>query len=51
MQEQTARTVPEIDASAVSTTLLAPAPKYLITAAWETNTAMAPAMNSAGTDR
>ena len=48
MQEHTARMVPETEATPYDRILLALAPKYLSTEAWDTNVAMAPAMKKAG---
>ncbi len=41
--------VPDTEATPYDMTFLALAPRYFITAAWETNTDMAPAMKKAGT--
>ncbi|OPZ05954.1 MAG: Na(+)-translocating NADH-quinone reductase subunit F [Alphaproteobacteria bacterium ADurb.BinA305] len=49
MQEQTARMVPETDATEYDSHFDALGPKYVITAAWLTKTPMAPAMKKAGT--
>ena len=49
VQEQTARMVPDTEATPYDMTFFAPAPRYFITAAWETNTDMAPAIKKAGT--
>jgi hypothetical protein len=40
---------PDTDATPYASTFLAPAPKYFMTAAWDTKQAMAPAMKKAGT--
>ena len=49
VHEQTARIVPETDATRYATHFFAPAPKYFITAFWLTKTAITPAMKKAGT--
>src|SRR4030042_1074856 len=49
VQEQTARMVPETEATPYERTLFAFGPRYLITEAWLTNTPIAPAMKNAGT--
>jgi hypothetical protein len=48
VHEQTARIVPETEATEYERILLVVAPKYLRMDAWETNTAMAPAIKKAG---
>ncbi len=48
MQEHTAKTVPETEATEYERIFFAVAPKYLSTDAWDTKTAMAPAIKKAG---
>ena len=48
MHEQTARIDPDTEATLYERSFLAWGPKYFRTAAWETKTAMAPAMKKAG---
>src|SRR4030042_3917797 len=49
VQEQTARIVPETEATPYAINLFAFAPRYFITEAWLTKTEIAPAMKNAGT--
>jgi len=48
VQEHTASTVPDTEATEYDKIFLAVDPKYLRTEAWDTKTAIAPAMKKAG---
>src|SRR4030042_5002746 len=49
VHEQTARMVPDTDATPYASALFALGPRYFLTEAWLTNTPIAPAMKNAGT--